>query len=171
MLTHRNLAANIVQVEGVFRCDEGDVLLAVLPYFHIYGLTVNMNFALARGATVVTMARFDLAAFLETIERHRVTRAFLVPPILLALAKHPLVDRHDLSSLDLIVSGAAPLDERDRPGRRRAHRLPGRPGLRADRDQPGDAPPAGGAGHGRQAGVGGAAASGDGVPGRRHRVG
>ena len=46
MLTHRNLTANIVQVEGVFRCDEGDVLLAVLPYFHIYGLTVNMNFAL-----------------------------------------------------------------------------------------------------------------------------
>ena len=112
MLTHRNLTANIVQVEGVFRCDEDDVLLAVLPYFHIYGLTVNMNFALARGATVVTMARFDLAAFLETIERHRVTRAFLVPPILLALAKHPLVDRHDLGSLDLIVSGAAPLDER-----------------------------------------------------------
>ena len=111
MLTHRNLTANIVQVEGVFRCDQDDVLLAVLPYFHIYGLTVNMNFALARGATVVTMARFDLAAFLETIERHRVTRAFLVPPILLALAKHPLVDRHDLSSLDLIVSGAAPLDE------------------------------------------------------------
>ena len=55
-----------------------------------------MNFALARGATVVTMARFDLEAFLEAIERHRVTRAFLVPPILLALAKHPLVDRHDL---------------------------------------------------------------------------
>jgi acyl-CoA synthetase (AMP-forming)/AMP-acid ligase II len=111
MLTHRNLTANIVQVEGVFRCGEDDVLLAVLPYFHIYGLTVNMNFALARGATVVTMARFDLAAFLQTIQRHRVTRAFLVPPILLALAKHPLVDRHDLSSLDLIVSGAAPLDE------------------------------------------------------------
>ncbi|HET7172506.1 MAG TPA: AMP-binding protein [Gaiellales bacterium] len=110
MLTHRNLAANIVQVEGVFRCDEDDVLLAVLPYFHIYGLTVNMNFALARGATVVTMARFELQAFLEAIEAHRVTRAFLVPPILLALAKHPLVDRHDLSSLDVIVSGAAPLD-------------------------------------------------------------
>jgi acyl-CoA synthetase (AMP-forming)/AMP-acid ligase II len=110
MLTHRNLTANIVQVEGVFRCSEADVVLAVLPYFHIYGLTVNMNFALARGATVVTMARFDLAAFLETVERHRVTRAFLVPPILLALAKHPLVDRHDLSSLQVIVSGAAPLD-------------------------------------------------------------
>ncbi|HSD03421.1 MAG TPA: AMP-binding protein [Gaiellales bacterium] len=110
MLTHRNLTANIVQVEGVFKCDEEDVLLAVLPYFHIYGLTVNMNFALARGATVITMARFDLQAFLAAIAAHRVTRAFLVPPILLALAKHPLVDRHDLSSLDLIVSGAAPLD-------------------------------------------------------------
>jgi acyl-CoA synthetase (AMP-forming)/AMP-acid ligase II len=112
ILTHRNLTANIVQVEGVFRCGEDDVLLAVLPYFHIYGLTVNMNFALARGATVVTMARFDLAAFLETIERYGVTRAFLVPPILLALSKHPLVDRYDLGSLDLVVSGAAPLDER-----------------------------------------------------------
>jgi acyl-CoA synthetase (AMP-forming)/AMP-acid ligase II len=110
MLTHRNLTANIMQVEGVFRCGEDDVLLAVLPYFHIYGLTVNMNFALARGATVVTMARFDLQAFLAAIEAHRVTRAFLVPPILLALAKHPLVDRHDLSSLDVVVSGAAPLD-------------------------------------------------------------
>jgi acyl-CoA synthetase (AMP-forming)/AMP-acid ligase II len=110
MLTHRNLAANIVQVEGVFRCGEDDVLVAVLPYFHIYGLTVNMNFALARGATVVTMAGFELSAFLEAIAEHRVTRAFLVPPILLALAKHPLVDRHDLSSLDVIVSGAAPLD-------------------------------------------------------------
>jgi acyl-CoA synthetase (AMP-forming)/AMP-acid ligase II len=110
MLTHRNLVANIVQVEGAFACGEEDVLLAVLPYFHIYGLTVNMNFALARGATVVTMARFDFQAFLAAIEAHRVTRAFLVPPILLALAKHPLVDRHDLSSLDAIVSGAAPLD-------------------------------------------------------------
>jgi acyl-CoA synthetase (AMP-forming)/AMP-acid ligase II len=82
-----------------------------LPYFHIYGLTVNMNHALTCGATVVTMARFDLAAFLETIERRRVTRAFLVPPIMVALAQHPLVDRHDLSSLEVIVSGAAPLDE------------------------------------------------------------
>jgi acyl-CoA synthetase (AMP-forming)/AMP-acid ligase II len=110
MLTHRNLVANVVQVERVFRVGESDTIAAVLPFFHIYGLTVNMNLALARGVTVVTMRRFELDAFLGAVERHRVTRAFLVPPILLALAKHPAVDRHDTSSLRVIVSGAAPLD-------------------------------------------------------------
>jgi acyl-CoA synthetase (AMP-forming)/AMP-acid ligase II len=110
MLTHRNLVANVVQVERVFALGEADTVAAVLPFFHIYGLTVNMNLALARGATVVTMRRFDLNGFLELVERHRVTRTFLVPPILLALAKHPAVERHDLSSLRVIVSGAAPLD-------------------------------------------------------------
>jgi acyl-CoA synthetase (AMP-forming)/AMP-acid ligase II len=110
MLTHRNLVANVIQVESVFGVGESDTIAAVLPFFHIYGLTVNMNLALARGATVVTMRRFELDAFLAAVERHRVTRAFLVPPILLALAKHPAVDRHDTSSLRVIVSGAAPLD-------------------------------------------------------------
>jgi acyl-CoA synthetase (AMP-forming)/AMP-acid ligase II len=110
MLTHRNLVANVVQVEGVFGVGESDTIAAVLPFFHIYGLTVNMNLALARGVTVVTMRRFELDAFLGAVERHRVTRAFLVPPILLALAKHPAVDHHDTSSLRVIVSGAAPLD-------------------------------------------------------------
>jgi acyl-CoA synthetase (AMP-forming)/AMP-acid ligase II len=110
MLTHRNLVANVVQVEWVFGVGESDTIAAVLPFFHIYGLTVNMNLALARGVTVVTMRRFELDAFLGAVERHRVTRAFLVPPILLALAKHPAVDRHDTSSLRVIVSGAAPLD-------------------------------------------------------------
>jgi len=89
MLTHRNLVANVVQVERVFGVGESDTIAAVLPFFHIYGLTVNMNLALARGVTVVTMRRFELDAFLGAVERHRVTRAFLVPPILLALAKHP----------------------------------------------------------------------------------
>jgi acyl-CoA synthetase (AMP-forming)/AMP-acid ligase II len=56
------------------------------------------------------MRRFELEAFLTAVERHRVTRTFLVPPILLALTKHPAVDRHDTSSLEVIVSGAAPLD-------------------------------------------------------------
>jgi acyl-CoA synthetase (AMP-forming)/AMP-acid ligase II len=110
MLTHRNLVANVVQVERVFDIGESDTMAAVLPFFHIYGLTVNMNLALARGVTVVTMRRFELDAFLAAVERHRVTRAFLVPPILLALAKHPAVERYDTSSLRVIVSGAAPLD-------------------------------------------------------------
>ena len=110
MLTHRNLTANLLQIEGAFPIDERDTLLALLPFFHMYGLTVNVNLAIATGATSVTMARFDLGEMLRLIERHRVTLAFLVPPIVLALARHPAVDGADLSSLRTIVSGAAPLD-------------------------------------------------------------
>ncbi len=90
---------------------ERDVLIAVLPFFHIYGLTVIMNFVLSRGASIVVLPRFDLEEFLGAIQEHRVTYAHLVPPILVALAKHPVVDQFDLSSLDGITSGAAPLGQ------------------------------------------------------------
>jgi acyl-CoA synthetase (AMP-forming)/AMP-acid ligase II len=58
----------------------------------------------------VSLPRFDLEQFLRTIQDHKITRAFVAPPIVLALAKHPLVDQFDLSSLRSICSGAAPLD-------------------------------------------------------------
>src|SRR3712207_5220996 len=61
------------------------------------------------GATVITMPRFDLEQFLTLIQEHKITRAYVVPPIALGLAKHPLVDQFDLSSLRLAFSGAAPL--------------------------------------------------------------
>jgi acyl-CoA synthetase (AMP-forming)/AMP-acid ligase II len=83
--------------------------MAVLPFFHIYGLGVIMNYALSRGATLVVHQRFDLEQFLRSIQEHRVTFAHLVPPILVALAKHPMVSQFDLSSLEGIMSGAAPL--------------------------------------------------------------
>jgi acyl-CoA synthetase (AMP-forming)/AMP-acid ligase II len=72
-------------------------------------MTVIMNLGLRHGATIVTMPRFDLDQFLELLERHRVTRAFVVPPIALALAKHPAVENRDLSAVRTIMSGAAPL--------------------------------------------------------------
>jgi acyl-CoA synthetase (AMP-forming)/AMP-acid ligase II len=109
MLTHHNLVSNICQGEAVISVDEDDTLIGILPFFHIYGMTVIMNSALNRGATVVTLPRFELEGFLETMQNHRVTRAYLVPPIVLALAKHPLVDNYDLSALNFILSGAAPL--------------------------------------------------------------
>jgi acyl-CoA synthetase (AMP-forming)/AMP-acid ligase II len=109
MLTHRNLIANLLQSEGVHPIDEGDRLLGVLPFFHIYGQTVIMNMGMHLGATVVTMPRFDLEQFLGVMQDHRVTFAHLVPPIVLALAKHPAVDAFDLSSLRIVFSGAAPL--------------------------------------------------------------
>jgi acyl-CoA synthetase (AMP-forming)/AMP-acid ligase II len=109
MLTHRNLVANLVQVQAAFPISERDTLIGVLPFFHIYGMTVIMNQGLWQGATIVTMPRFDLDQYLRLVEEHRVTRAYVVPPIALALAKHPAVEGHDLSSLETIMSGAASL--------------------------------------------------------------
>ncbi len=109
MLTHRNLSANLAQCEHVIGLDEDEVVLAVLPFFHIYGMQVLMNGVMRWGATAVSMPRFDLAEFLQIIQDHKVTRVYVVPPIVLALAKHPMVDDYDLSSLRILFSGAAPL--------------------------------------------------------------
>jgi acyl-CoA synthetase (AMP-forming)/AMP-acid ligase II len=115
MLTHRNLVANICQSTHPGADDKTEDerarerAIAVLPFFHIYGLVVVMNIPLYRGGTVVTMPRFDLAEFLRVLQDYRITRAWVVPPIVLALAKHPLVDQYDLSSLEYMNSGAAPL--------------------------------------------------------------
>jgi acyl-CoA synthetase (AMP-forming)/AMP-acid ligase II len=109
MLTHRNLVANLCQGTTALLADEGERLIAVLPFFHIYGLVVLMAAALSRGATLVTMPRFDLEQFLGLLQDQRITQAYVAPPIVLALAKHPLVDKYDLSSLQSVFSGAAPL--------------------------------------------------------------
>ena len=74
-----------------------------------------MNQGLRAGATIVTMPRFDLEQFLDLIETHGVTRVYVVPPIALALAKHPAVDGRDLSAMPTIMSGR-------RAARRRARR-------------------------------------------------
>lgn len=109
MLTHHNLVANILQSASVFGVVPDDTTLGVLPFFHIYGLSVIMNLSLHLGATVVTMPRFELEACLATLQKYRVSYAYVVPPIILALAKHPIVDNYDLRSLKRLFSGAAPL--------------------------------------------------------------
>ena len=81
----------------------------MLPFFHIYGQTVVLNLGLSQGATIVTMPRFDMGAFLDLLERHRVTRAHIAPPVVLGLAKAPGVEGRDLA-LRIVISGAAPLD-------------------------------------------------------------
>jgi acyl-CoA synthetase (AMP-forming)/AMP-acid ligase II len=110
MLTHRNLVANLLQTAWVHHVAEQDRIIAVLPFFHIYGMQVVLNLALWRGATLITMPKFELEPFLGALERYRVTRAFVVPPLVLALARHPAVDSYDLSSVRAMMSGAAPLD-------------------------------------------------------------
>jgi acyl-CoA synthetase (AMP-forming)/AMP-acid ligase II len=99
MLTHRTLVANMCQNTFERPREEwaDDRAVAVLPFFHTYGLVWLMNLRVYRGATVVTMPRFDLREFLRVIQDERVTIAYVVPPIVLSLVKHPLVDEFDLS--------------------------------------------------------------------------
>lgn len=110
MLSHRNLVANVHQCRISIRLDRDDRVLAVLPFFHIYGMTVLLNLALRQRASLVTMARFDLLAFLRSIQTYHCTFLFIAPPIAVALAKHPVVDDFDISSVHSVFSGAAPLD-------------------------------------------------------------
>ncbi|MEV8241434.1 AMP-binding protein [Microbacterium testaceum] len=110
MLTHRNLVANVHQCRVVIELQRDDRVLAVLPFFHIYGMTVLLNLALRQRASLVTMPRFDLVEFLRNIQEYRCTFLFIAPPIAVALAKHPVVDDFDTSSVRTVFSGAAPLD-------------------------------------------------------------
>ncbi|HEV2706487.1 MAG TPA: 4-coumarate--CoA ligase family protein [Pyrinomonadaceae bacterium] len=111
MLTHYNMVANLRQVEGTGHSSTDDTLVCVLPLFHIYGMQVIMNCGLYMGATIVTLPRFELPVLLSVFERYGVTMAHLVPPVVLALAKHPSVDDYDLSKLKTVFSAAAPLGE------------------------------------------------------------
>ena len=115
MLTHFNLTSNLEQTLNrpgeASAPTEDDVLLVHLPLFHSYGMTVLMNTAIAAGATQVHMGRFDMDLFLDLVPRHRITMLFTVPPVVLGVAQVPGIESHDLSSLRVCLSGAAPLSE------------------------------------------------------------
>lgn len=109
MLTHRNMIAAILQTIAFEDTAEADVIIAYLPFFHIYGQQVILNAGLRQGATLIVMSRFDFEGFLRAVQQYRITRLYLVPPVVLALSRSPLVDQYDLSSVRHILAGAAPL--------------------------------------------------------------
>jgi acyl-CoA synthetase (AMP-forming)/AMP-acid ligase II len=109
MLTHHNMVANLRQSAELLPLREDDVLIAALPFFHIAGLAVVLLLGLSRGTTLVLLPRFEMEPFLQALQKYRVTTALLVPPIMLGLAKSPLVSQYDLSALRQILGGAAPL--------------------------------------------------------------
>jgi len=109
MLTHRNLVANLEQIRHAIKYADDEVALAALPFFHIYGMQVLMNGLLANGVTAVAMPRFDMVEALQAVQNLKITRFFAVPPIILGLAKAPVVDDYDMSSVRQVFSGAAPL--------------------------------------------------------------
>ena len=109
MLSHRNLVVNVDQIIPLLDIRAGETSVAFLPFFHIYGMNVLMNAFLSAGGTLVTLPRFDLEAVLTHIQTHRVRLMLVAPPVAIALAKHPMVDKFDLSSLQVVLSAAAPL--------------------------------------------------------------
>jgi 4-coumarate--CoA ligase len=110
-LSHTNLVANVVQCKPVLDATADDRIMAFLPFFHIYGMTVLLNLAFYRRASLITLPRFDLPQFLQVMQDQKSTFAFIAPPVAVALAKHPIVDQFDLSAVRGMMSGAAPLSE------------------------------------------------------------
>ncbi|TKY67861.1 4-coumarate--CoA ligase 2 [Spatholobus suberectus] len=113
VLTHKSLVTSVAQqMEGenpnVFMKEE-DVVLCVLPLFHIFSMHSVMMCALRAGSAILLIDKFEIRALLEAIQRHRVSVAMVVPPLVVALAKNPAVGEYDLSSIRLVMSGAAPL--------------------------------------------------------------
>jgi acyl-CoA synthetase (AMP-forming)/AMP-acid ligase II len=108
MLTHANLVASVGQLGSRLRLTERDTAVAVAPFSHIMGFLVTGVLPLCSGATLVTMPRFDFGRLLGLVEEHRVTFLAVPPPVMGPLAAAP--GRHDLSSLELVISGGAPLN-------------------------------------------------------------
>ncbi|RYO74387.1 hypothetical protein DL764_010839 [Monosporascus ibericus] len=118
-LTHYNIVANLEQLVyiDVFNSlhwgggvdGKGDKQLAILPFFHVYGLTCIVLQGIRMGIQVVVLPKFDLEKACKVIQDFGITYASIPPPVVLALAKHPVVSKYDLSSIKWMNSGAAPL--------------------------------------------------------------
>lgn len=111
MLTHQNLSANIEQMRCVFEKARlgQEKMLCVLPFFHVFAMTVAQNLSIILGAEMVLQPRFELKALLEAVKRKRVTLFPGVPTLYTAINNSPLTANYDLSSITLCLSGGAPL--------------------------------------------------------------
>jgi acyl-CoA synthetase (AMP-forming)/AMP-acid ligase II len=113
MLSHSNFVSQLLSVMTFEKEDgaigESDIMLAFLPFYHIFGLTTLILRAVYALTPVVIMEKFDLERYCQLIQKYKVTVAPLVPPIAVLLAKSPIVPNYDLTSLRMITSGAAPL--------------------------------------------------------------
>ncbi|XP_011063256.1 PREDICTED: 4-coumarate--CoA ligase 1-like [Acromyrmex echinatior] len=119
MLTHRNLVSNIMMVQKSIETFQystsifQDVIPAVLPFFHIYGMNALIFPRLCFGAKIITIPKFVPETFIDVLEKNKVTALFCVPPIVLFLTASPLVKKHHFHHMHFIMSGAAPLAETD----------------------------------------------------------
>ena len=108
MLTHRNLVAQLNQIDAIENVHT-PALLGVLPFFHIYGMVIIVMHGFMRVSTIVTLPKFELEAFLNVLQKWPIVTAHIVPPVVVALGKHPMVDNYKFPHLKYVFSGAAPL--------------------------------------------------------------
>ncbi|XP_064621656.1 uncharacterized protein LOC135484270 [Lineus longissimus] len=112
MLSHSNIVSNMTGVTSdkkLLGMTPSDCLLGFLPFYHAYGLVLIMGAGILSGAKIVTIPKFEAEPFLRFIEQYKVTKLMIVPPVGILLANHPLVDKIDFSSVNDILSGAAPM--------------------------------------------------------------
>ncbi|KAG6435185.1 hypothetical protein SASPL_100055 [Salvia splendens] len=111
ILTHRNFiaASQMITADQEMAGEVNCAFLCVLPMFHVFGLAVIMFSQLQRGSAIVSMSKFDFEMILKTVDKYGVTHLWVVPPIVLALAKNSMVKKYNLSTLKQVGSGAAPL--------------------------------------------------------------
>lgn len=89
--------------------NSNDVIICVLPLFHIYSLNSVLLCGLRVGAAILILQKYDMSSLLHLIQTHKATIAPFVPPIVLDFAKNPDIQRYDLSSIRIVMSGAAPM--------------------------------------------------------------
>lgn len=111
MLTHKNLVSNtLMGAHWLYNCKEGEeVILGVLPFFHVYGMTAVMNLSIMQGYKMVLIPKFDMKMVFEAIKKHKVTLFPGAPTIYIALLNSPLLKEYDISSIQACISGSAPL--------------------------------------------------------------
>jgi long-chain acyl-CoA synthetase len=111
MLSHRNLMANVAMAAAwnPGLKDGEEIMLGVIPFFHVYGMTAAMNLAIKNAATMVLLPRFQTKDVLETIQKHKPTLFPGVPTMYVAINNFADVKKYDLSSIKVCISGAAPL--------------------------------------------------------------
>lgn len=111
MLTHKNLVSNTSMSNAwLYKCKRGEeTILAIIPFFHVYGMTAVMILSVMQGQKMVLLPKFDPEQTLKTIEKQRPTLFPGAPTIYIGLLNHPDLSKYDLSSIDSCISGSAPL--------------------------------------------------------------
>lgn len=111
MLTHKNLIANATMCDAwLYKCEEGkEIVLGLLPFFHVYGMTTVLLLSVMKGSKMVLLPKFDVEQLLKTIDQQKPTLFPGAPTMYIGILNHPHLHKYDLSSINACISGSAPL--------------------------------------------------------------